>query len=30
MRDRVLAGLKLEDEQGSVYFATAAEKCDGK
>lgn len=25
---RVLAGLKLEDEQGSVYYASAAEKCD--
>lgn len=25
---RVLAGLKLEDEKGSVYYATPAEKCD--
>ena len=27
---RVLSGIRMEDDQNSVYFLTPAEKCDGK
>jgi COP9 signalosome complex subunit 4 len=27
---RVLAGMRMEDDQGSVYYTNPAEKCDGR